>query len=225
MRSAKIMQGITARVMYCKTGLTRFIGHLDSTRVLRRAVGKAGIEGVYSQGFSPRLRLSFSPPLPLGFTSDCEFFDIKLAGRCRPDTIKRRLRASLPEGFVVKEVQLLEGDHVSPAAAFWAAEYEIEVPHDCPVNRENPAPAELSRGDALSAVESDVSGSPEGKLASHVLRASWTEKDNGAALLTVVLRQDSGGKGGVRRSICELLGIPREVLEKCRVHKKRVYSI
>lgn len=225
------MQGFTARVKYRKSGLTRLIGHLDTVRALLRAVRRAGIEGVYSQGFTPRLKLSFGTPLPLGWTSECEFFDIKLArprdeqGISQPDSITHSLQSHLPEGLFVEEVQVLQGNHPPPATAFWAAEYRVEnapagaalAPHDCPIN----APG-VGSGVWGSAIQT-LNPSPETPNP-RVVRARWHERDDGTRVLSIVLRRDPSGKGGSKQTICDILGMSREAFEKCRVHKKRVYA-
>ncbi len=230
------MQGITARVKYRKTGLIRFIGHLDTVRALLRAVRRAGIEGVYSRGFSPRLRLSFGRPLPLGCTSECEFFDIKLARRYGPDSIKHSLQSHLPEGLSVEEVQVLEGDNPSLAIAFRAVQYEVEVPRECRINgddvericSDNALPADGWRmaDDGLRIAESEIRN-PKSKVqnpTSRLVRASWRYGDDGARVLSIVLREEPSGKGGLKETLSSILGIPRETLEKCRIHKKKVYG-
>jgi radical SAM-linked protein len=221
------MKGLTARIMYHKCGLARFIGHLDTVRVLQRAVRRAGIEGVYSQGFSPKLKLSYSDPLPLGVTSQCEFFDIKLAGppsqgKSQADAMTQNLQSHLPEGFLLERVDFLEGNPSSLQKAFWAAAYEIELPRDCPVNRENVEPFTMKReSSSPSSDEADEAGAGH---TSRVVRASWRENDRGDPVFSVVLRQDIPGKGGLKQAICDILGISREILDGCRIHKKRVYG-
>jgi radical SAM-linked protein len=214
-------QRFTARVRYRKAGLTRFIGHLDTVRVLLRAVRRAGIEGVYSQGFSPRLRLSFSPPLPLGCTSECEFFDIRLARSQQPDSIRHSLRSHVPDGLYVEEVQVVEGDITALAKAFWAAEYEVEVPHECRMNTDV---VERLSGGALSAGALRNQGDSDTSPTSRLVRARWHDRDDGTRMLSVVLRQDAAGKGGLKETLGAILGIPRETVEKCRIHKKKVYG-
>ena len=59
---------------------------------------------------------------------------------------------------------------------------------------------------------------------SRVVRASWRENGRGDPVFSVVLRQDIPGKGGLKQAICDILGISREILDRCRIHKKRVYG-
>ena len=224
---------------YAKNGLIRFVGHLDTVRSLLRAVRRAGIEGVYSQGFTPRLRLSFGPPLPLGCTSDCEYIDIKLARMCEPEVIKERLQSQLPQGLVVEKVEMLEGRPPPLQTAFWAAEYEVELPRDCPIGFENVQRLGFVNGSSRDhSAESSDSVKGKGEMRSslakaqrsqrrggsdRILRASWRGKDGGRHLLSLVLRQDAPGGGRLKEIIGSFLGIEGGELEKLRIHKKRVY--
>jgi hypothetical protein len=53
----------TWRIRITKTGLTRYMSHLDFVRTVERAVRRAGLPIVLSSGFNPRPRLSFAPTL------------------------------------------------------------------------------------------------------------------------------------------------------------------
>jgi len=257
------MGTLTARVRYGKTGLARLIGHLDTIRALTRAIRRAGIEGVYSQGFSPRLKLSFGPALPLGFTSECEFFDIKLrpasgggvkgrdsgdpsltslgeggppsAGRRRDaESIRDRLQSEVPEGLFVEEVEVLEGSPLPLERAFWASEYEVEVPRhggETARPRRHKDTDSEEAGDPLCVCGDDSFPGGAGMFcggargaAGPLLRAGWKENSDGQRVVSVVLREDASGKGSLKETLSDVLGISRESLERCRIHKKRVYA-
>ena len=66
------------RVRYSKQGNVKFIGHLDIMRYFMKLNRRAGIDVAYSEGFSPHQIMSFAAPLSLGFTSNGEYFDMKL---------------------------------------------------------------------------------------------------------------------------------------------------
>lgn len=68
------------RVRFSKVGKIRFIGHRDVARVTERAVRKVGLPVAYSEGFSPRMKLSFGLALPTGYESDAEFVELPLVG-------------------------------------------------------------------------------------------------------------------------------------------------
>jgi radical SAM family uncharacterized protein/radical SAM-linked protein len=71
----------TVRFAYRKDDRVRFISHLDVLRELERAFRRCEAPLVYSEGFSPRPRLSAGPPLALGWTSDAEWLDVDFAGQ------------------------------------------------------------------------------------------------------------------------------------------------
>lgn len=227
------MQGITARVRYAKSGLARFIGHLDTARALLRAVRRAGIEALYTQGFTPRLRLSFGPPLPLGLTSDCEYMDIKLARRCNPQILKERLQSQFAEGLTVKEVEVMGEPPSALQTTFWATEYEVALPGQGVGIRGQGLLAEWSEffnsprswGLADAPPDSPPDGGAPGKAGgeSAIVELFCREEEGGEPVLSLVLRQDVPGGGRVKQVVGRLLGVEGEHLERLRIHKKRVY--
>ncbi|MDI6740629.1 MAG: TIGR03960 family B12-binding radical SAM protein, partial [Candidatus Edwardsbacteria bacterium] len=66
------------RVRYAKGPEVRFISHLDMMRLWQRAIRRSGLPIAYSQGFSPHQKISFGPPLSLGFVSSAEYLDLQL---------------------------------------------------------------------------------------------------------------------------------------------------
>lgn len=82
-QSERLLQGIpgtTVRLRYQKGEAVRFVSHLDMMRELERTLRRAGSPILYSEGFSPRPKISSGPPLPLGWTSISEWIDVELAG-------------------------------------------------------------------------------------------------------------------------------------------------
>ena len=76
------------RVRFSKIGKIRFIGHRDVARVTERAVRKVGLPVAYSEGFSPRMKLSFGLALPTGYESDAEYVELPLiAGAVRDRSV------------------------------------------------------------------------------------------------------------------------------------------
>lgn len=89
------------RLFFTKTGLSRYISHLDLMRCLSRALRRSGLPVWCTQGFNPHIYLSFSLPLPLGTESVCESADFRLEGETPLDEVKERLNGVLPEGVRV----------------------------------------------------------------------------------------------------------------------------
>ncbi|HCW01137.1 MAG TPA: hypothetical protein DGK99_06995 [Acidimicrobiaceae bacterium] len=66
------------RIRFHKKGKVRFTSHRDVARIWERAFRRAGIAVAYSQGFSPRQKLSFGLALSTGHESEAEFLDVEV---------------------------------------------------------------------------------------------------------------------------------------------------
>ena len=93
------------RSQYIKLGTMKFLGHLDLTRSLIRAFRRARIPLVFSQGFHPLPRISFGPPLPVGYESRAEFLDCQIQGNMNPEEITLRMNHVLPPGITFLETK------------------------------------------------------------------------------------------------------------------------
>jgi radical SAM-linked protein len=74
--------------------------------VFLRALKRAEIPVVFSEGFHPKPKISFDDPLPVGIESEQEQFILSVPGFVRPETVIRRLNAHLPDGLAINSCQL-----------------------------------------------------------------------------------------------------------------------
>ncbi|MCJ7680675.1 MAG: TIGR03936 family radical SAM-associated protein, partial [Candidatus Aminicenantes bacterium] len=91
-------------VVYSKKGLARFLGQRDMNRLLQRALRRADILPSFSQGFHPKMLVTYPPALPLGMEGNRELFVFRSEYFFDLDSIKNRLNAVLPNGFKVIEI-------------------------------------------------------------------------------------------------------------------------
>ena len=63
---------------YSKLGKVRFVSHRDGARLWERALRRISFPVAYTEGFTPRPKLSFGLALPTGAESVAEFIDIDL---------------------------------------------------------------------------------------------------------------------------------------------------
>jgi len=97
------------RVFYRKTGVLRFISHLDWMRMLFRLVSRSELDTVFTQGFSPHPKVSLSPPLPLGMISNTEYFDVSFYMPHASEQIVEVYHGSSIPGFDVFAVEPILG--------------------------------------------------------------------------------------------------------------------
>lgn len=115
------------RVRFRKGLPVRWIGHLDVARFWERALRRADLPVVYSQGFNPQPRIQFASALPVGFTGRAEVMDVWLSPPQDPEEVKRRLQAQCPPGFEVLDVQEVPLDAASLPSLVKEAEYEVAL--------------------------------------------------------------------------------------------------
>ena len=87
------------RIKFRKTGIMKFIGHLDVMRYFQKAIRRADVEICYSGGFSPHQIMSFAAPLGVGITSNGEYVDIEVHSTGTTAEMLERLNAVMAEGF------------------------------------------------------------------------------------------------------------------------------
>ncbi len=118
---------VTFRLKYAKRNDMRFLSHLDILRFWERAFRRANIPICYSQGYHPHPKISFGPPLSLGYESDAEYLDFQSPG-LSVDEILPRLKTTLPPGIAALELKLLYTKQRSLTAAINRIDYEVIFP-------------------------------------------------------------------------------------------------
>ncbi len=109
------------RMSFQKTGMAKFISHLDTVRCITRAMKRANVPIWFTEGFNPHAFLTFAMPLSLGFESLCETVDFRLMEEVDLNELAERLNDALPVDITVKEIYVYE---TSPNDIRWA-EYKI----------------------------------------------------------------------------------------------------
>lgn len=93
---------IKVRLNYSKTGVLRYLSHLEMLRVFNRAISRANLPVRFSQGFSPSPKVSFANPLSVGMESLDEYMDIELNPvNITVNDVISRLNKTLPHGITI----------------------------------------------------------------------------------------------------------------------------
>jgi radical SAM-linked protein len=117
------------RLRYTKLGKVRWISHRDVARALERSFRIAQLPLAFSEGFSPRPKVSFGLALSTGHESDAEYVDLVLAETVALDELGARLTASLPEGIAVVGVGALVDRAPALQEAVTSVEWRVHVAH------------------------------------------------------------------------------------------------
>ena len=147
------------RIRFTETGKVRFVSHRDVARLFERALRKLRLPVAYSEGFSPRPKLSFGLALTVAHESEAEYLDVELTEPPDVDGLPEALSAALPVGLDVVGVAELEPGADSLQQAILSCNWRIEV-LGAP-----PARVAAAVADALAASELPLERVRKGKTA------------------------------------------------------------
>lgn len=126
------------RIRFSKEGDLRLIGHRDLVRTLVRGLRRAEIPVKRSEGFHPRLRISFPLALGVGIVGLDEVMELELAEWMDPKELARRVSDEAPHGF-----QCLSVEAVDPRQRAQVRSISYSVP--IPVEERSSLPARIKR--------------------------------------------------------------------------------
>ena len=139
--------GFPVRLRFSEHGKVRFISHRDAARAFERAFRIVELPVAFTQGFSPRPKVSFGLALSVGHSSDAEYLDVELAEPVDVDALPAQLTAALPEGLTVTGAAALADRAPALQEAVTAVEWDLYV---VDANGGLPAPFALARAAAAA---------------------------------------------------------------------------
>jgi len=109
------------RVVFGKRGRLRFLGQLDLGRTLERALRRSGLPVRFSEGFNPRVRMSFPCASPTSMASSCEIVEVQVLAPAGPDEVRTALGGALPADLPVLAAEAVpEGERLRLLEARYA---------------------------------------------------------------------------------------------------------
>ena len=115
------------RLQYTKLGKVRWISHRDVARALERAFRVAALPLAFTEGFSPRPKVSFGLALSTGHESEAEYVDLVFAREVELAALPQQLTAALPEGIAVTGVVALADRAPALQEAVTCVEWRVDV--------------------------------------------------------------------------------------------------
>ena len=172
------------RMSFQKTGMAKFISHLDTVRLITRSMKRACVPIWFTEGFNPHAFLTFAMPLSLGFESYCETVDFRLMEKMDLEELAKKINDALPVDITVKEIYVYE---TSPNDIRWA-EYKIIFNNPDKVLLET-AENKLSSDEIIvekKAKQGRKKVAKEVNIKEHI-KSFELSKDNGKLILNTVL--------------------------------------
>ncbi len=116
------------RGVFERKGALSYIGHLDLKAVFERALRRAELPLLYTQGFNPRPMLVFALPLGVGLDTEGDYFDVSMEVPVEPEEYIRRINEELPGGLRVLSAVSIDEPKNSLMSVVTCASYRIEAP-------------------------------------------------------------------------------------------------
>jgi len=114
------------RLKYSRNERLRFYSHLDIIRLFQRAIRRINLPVSYSQGFHPHMKLSFGPPLAIGYNSESEYLDIQLDSPFENRYLSN-LSDTLPRGLQIQAYKLTMTGAESLTKVINSASYRVAI--------------------------------------------------------------------------------------------------
>jgi radical SAM-linked protein len=144
--------GFPVRIRFAKHGKVRFISHRDVARAFERAFRIEQLPLAFTEGFSPRPKVSFGLALSVGHESDAEYLDVELTEPVDTAELSERLTPALPEGIpATGAVRLIER-----APALQESITEVQYRVATIDGRGRPVPEDVLDAAASGALASDA---------------------------------------------------------------------
>jgi radical SAM-linked protein len=115
------------RLVFARDEEARYLSHLDAVKLWERAFRRGAIPVATSEGFSPRPRLIFAAPLPLGMLAEHELADLFLAERLTLPDLRARLAGGMPRGYRLVDLRDEWLGASALATQLAAADYRVTV--------------------------------------------------------------------------------------------------
>ncbi len=115
------------RLRFAKTGVMRYLSHLELITVFTRAVSRGRVPILFSLGFHPHPRFSFGTATSVGVESQAEYMDMFVASGIAATEVKERLNGVLPQGLRILESAEVDMKAPSISTLIEATRYRITM--------------------------------------------------------------------------------------------------
>lgn len=121
---------VQAVITYSKVGKAVYSSHIAVMRQFEMAFQRSGLNVQFTQGFNPKPKMEFPNPISMGVVGMNELLLCELVRSQIDSAFIERLNSALAEGFVVKDVHVIEPDptgrKISLSSKMKGSVYEID---------------------------------------------------------------------------------------------------
>jgi radical SAM-linked protein len=188
------------RIGFSKSGSLALISHLDTLRLLERALRRSALPVSFTGGFHPLPRLQLALPLPLGVEGLGEWLDLEFVEVVDPAAVRARLQVELPREFQLLSAESVEVFGPSLSQQLDAARWQIQLTpapdqHPLSLDQWQQAVAALLASPSLIWQDTDKKGRPRQRdCRESLLGLSLTIEPAGSVWLELDAAIDPSGR-------------------------------
>lgn len=217
------------RVQLTKKGPARYLSHSEFSRAIMFAARRAGLPLEYAGQFRARMKLSLSPPLPIGVTSECELVDFQLAGYLSPVDAQQALNEAFCGGIEVVLCRLMGSGERPVGKLIDTATYRATFPEEAGAREEwERAVAEFL---AMEVVEFERVQPRRTRTLDLRPGVHSLELEDGAgdSPVRIHMALDDGTRGTIKpweviEVLARMAGVPRETWERALVNRLGLFA-
>ncbi|MFN3550785.1 MAG: TIGR03960 family B12-binding radical SAM protein [Endomicrobiia bacterium] len=98
----------TVRLRFERKNKLKFLSYFDQMEIIKRTLRMANLPLSYSCGFNPQIKMSFSPPISVGYESKSEYIDLELYKKVSNEEIINKIKKFLPEGLDLVDTKIFD---------------------------------------------------------------------------------------------------------------------
>lgn len=206
------------RLKFSKTGMGKYISHLDLLRAFTRAITRAELPVRYTQGFNPHQIITFSLPLPIGVTSETEFVDIDFEEHAKNEEIMAKLNENLPPDIRILGV----GELIHSATDITLASYEIVL--KAPMDFDKEKVEDFFKKTDIPVMKKTKKGDKEVNLVEYINSVKFDKISEREIKMTVVL--SAGGAMNIKPDIM-ISALEKELeigeFDEVYIHRTKIF--
>lgn len=215
------------RMVFERVGDCSFIGHLDLMHVFERAVRRANLPILYSQGYNPKPMMVFALPLGVGIDTKGDYIDISFERTVPVASAIEEINKFLPRG-----IRLLSGVNIdepknSLMSVVTAAKYELTI--DATLPEGDSLRAMLERLTSMDKILVDKKS--KGKIIEVDIKdlILSLEQNKSSSKSTASIYVKAGSSSNLRpdvllSALVKYCGLPSEVASNCKVTRLALYG-
>lgn len=127
MTTQKHQKQYVQRAVFARKGALSYIGHLDLMRCFERAIRRAELPILYSQGYNPRPMMVFALPLGVGIHTEGDVVDVPMSVPVDPEEFITKVNEELPVDLKILSSVSIPEPKDSLMSIVAAADYRIEA--------------------------------------------------------------------------------------------------